>query len=118
MRGFLSVATLIAACFASTLAMAQEPGQTREQLAWFQTRTIFHSGLVGTHTIALTFDDGPNARYPGRTGGAAQAEHQGDLLHRRADGQACIREILREIADAGAFARQSQRDPSAAGLQL
>ena len=31
------------------------------QLAWFQTSTIFHSGLREAHTIALTFDDGPNA---------------------------------------------------------
>lgn len=30
------------------------------KLAYFQQRTIFHSGLVGTHTVALTFDDGPN----------------------------------------------------------
>jgi peptidoglycan-N-acetylglucosamine deacetylase len=32
------------------------------QLAWFQTSNIFHAGLKGAHTIALTFDDGPNAR--------------------------------------------------------
>ena len=31
------------------------------QLALFQTATIFHSGLTHAHTIALTFDDGPNA---------------------------------------------------------
>ena len=31
------------------------------QLALFQERTIFHSGLRNAHTIALTFDDGPNA---------------------------------------------------------
>jgi len=31
------------------------------QLALFQPRTIFHSGLTHAHTIALTFDDGPNA---------------------------------------------------------
>jgi len=31
------------------------------QLAWFQSATIFHSGLRDAHTIALTFDDGPNA---------------------------------------------------------
>ncbi len=31
------------------------------QLALFQPRTIFHSGLVHKHVIALTFDDGPNA---------------------------------------------------------
>ncbi len=31
------------------------------QLAWFQSSSIFHSGLRDAHTIALTFDDGPNA---------------------------------------------------------
>lgn len=31
------------------------------RVALFQSRTIFHSGLRDTHTIALTFDDGPNA---------------------------------------------------------
>jgi peptidoglycan-N-acetylglucosamine deacetylase len=31
------------------------------QLAWFQSSTIFHSGLRNAHDIALTFDDGPNA---------------------------------------------------------
>src|ERR1700744_5662109 len=31
------------------------------QLALFQPRTIFHSGITHAHTIALTFDDGPNA---------------------------------------------------------
>ena len=34
-------------------------GQT--QLALFQPNTIYKSGLVRAHTIALTFDDGPNA---------------------------------------------------------
>jgi peptidoglycan/xylan/chitin deacetylase (PgdA/CDA1 family) len=33
----------------------------KDQIAYFQTKNIFHSGLRGTHTIALTFDDGPNA---------------------------------------------------------
>jgi peptidoglycan/xylan/chitin deacetylase (PgdA/CDA1 family) len=31
------------------------------ELALFQPRTIFQSGLRQAHTIALTFDDGPNA---------------------------------------------------------
>ena len=30
------------------------------QLAWFQSSSIFHSGLRDAHAIALTFDDGPN----------------------------------------------------------
>jgi peptidoglycan/xylan/chitin deacetylase (PgdA/CDA1 family) len=36
----------------------------KDQIAYFQTKNIFHSGLRGTHTIALTFDDGPNANTP------------------------------------------------------
>src|ERR1700722_8045830 len=42
-------------------------GATRpsdEEIAYFQAKNIFHSGLVGTHTIALTFDDGPNQNTP------------------------------------------------------
>lgn len=31
------------------------------KLALFQEKTIFHSGIMHAHTIALTFDDGPNA---------------------------------------------------------
>jgi peptidoglycan/xylan/chitin deacetylase (PgdA/CDA1 family) len=33
-----------------------------QQLAYFQERSVFTSGLRGTHTVALTFDDGPNPR--------------------------------------------------------
>jgi peptidoglycan/xylan/chitin deacetylase (PgdA/CDA1 family) len=40
----------------------ERPAPARMQLAWFQARSIFHSGLRDMHTIALTFDDGPNAR--------------------------------------------------------
>lgn len=32
-----------------------------DRIALFQERTIFHSGLRAAHTVALTFDDGPNA---------------------------------------------------------
>ncbi len=31
------------------------------KLALFQEKTIFHSGIMHAHAIALTFDDGPNA---------------------------------------------------------
>jgi peptidoglycan/xylan/chitin deacetylase (PgdA/CDA1 family) len=44
----------------SALAGPPQPS-AKDQLAYFQTKNIFHSGLRGTHTIALTFDDGPNA---------------------------------------------------------
>jgi peptidoglycan/xylan/chitin deacetylase (PgdA/CDA1 family) len=36
-----------------------------ERVALLQSRTIFHSGLRDEHTIALTFDDGPNANTAG-----------------------------------------------------
>src|ERR1700761_1424308 len=36
-------------------------GAKDTQVALFQPKTIFHSGLVHNHIIALTFDDGPNA---------------------------------------------------------
>jgi peptidoglycan-N-acetylglucosamine deacetylase len=45
--------------------LAQAAGASGEKLAYFQTKNIFHSGLRETHTIALTFDDGPNANTPG-----------------------------------------------------
>ena len=47
-----------------TLTLPVAAGGTKEadkQLALLQQRTIFHSGLVHNHVIALTLDDGPNA---------------------------------------------------------
>jgi len=47
-----------------TLTLPVAAGGAKEpdvQLALFQPRTIFHSGLIHNHIIALTFDDGPNA---------------------------------------------------------
>jgi peptidoglycan/xylan/chitin deacetylase (PgdA/CDA1 family) len=45
---------------AAPVAADSKSGET--QIALFQQRNIFQSGLRTTHTIALTFDDGPNAR--------------------------------------------------------
>jgi len=45
-----------------TLAAAAPVAAGDTQIALFQERNIFHSGLRDAHTIALTFDDGPNAR--------------------------------------------------------
>ena len=64
MRGTVTAILLLAAALACSAAQAQEVSQKQIQLAWFQSRTIFNSGLVGSHTIALTFDDGPNANTP------------------------------------------------------
>jgi len=45
-----------------TAPVAAGGGKAHEtQMALFQQRTIFHSGITRAHTIALTFDDGPNA---------------------------------------------------------
>ena len=44
------------------ISAAAGPAQSPQtELALFQPRTIFKSGLPRAHTIALTFDDGPNA---------------------------------------------------------
>ena len=60
-RSFAAAVSL-AWLFASGVALAGPAHPSdRDQIAYFQTKNIFHSGLRGTHTIALTFDDGPNA---------------------------------------------------------
>ncbi len=64
---------LVAACICMALitdASAQPAGDkpapgVGPQIAYFQTRTLFRSGLRDTHTVALTFDDGPNFNTPG-----------------------------------------------------
>ncbi len=60
MRKVLAAALTLAVAVAGTSALAQGRGNAGTKLAWFQRHTIFHSGLVGSHTVALTFDDGPN----------------------------------------------------------
>ena len=51
--------------FLMPLAGSAQTSATRRggktELAFFQERNIFKSGLPQAHTIALTFDDGPNA---------------------------------------------------------
>src|SRR6201985_2574494 len=37
---------------------------SNNDVAYFQEKNIFHSGLRDTHTVALTFDDGPNQNTP------------------------------------------------------
>jgi len=55
--------TLAAALVASLFALSAFTisGASAQDLALLQPKTIFKSGLKGTHTVALTFDDGPNA---------------------------------------------------------
>ena len=51
--------------FACCLNAAHAQGADgKEQLAYFQPKNIYHSGLREAHTVALTFDDGPNANTP------------------------------------------------------
>src|SRR5665213_61725 len=62
MRKHIWAAVLAFAVTAPCVAFAAGAQQaSADQLAYFQTKNIFHSGLRDTHTIALTFDDGPNA---------------------------------------------------------
>jgi len=51
------------ACTAAQAGQAMQAPDS-SQVALFQTKNIFHSGLRDTHTIALTFDDGPNYNTP------------------------------------------------------
>ncbi|HEX3431631.1 MAG TPA: polysaccharide deacetylase family protein [Rhizomicrobium sp.] len=53
------VAGVLALAVAAVPANAM-PKSSAQHLAWFQPNNIYHSGLRGTHTVALTFDDGPN----------------------------------------------------------
>jgi peptidoglycan/xylan/chitin deacetylase (PgdA/CDA1 family) len=59
-----------AGLFAAAIAMAlggtasAHSAPSGQQVAYFETGTIFHSGLRDTHTVALTFDDGPNDNTP------------------------------------------------------
>jgi peptidoglycan/xylan/chitin deacetylase (PgdA/CDA1 family) len=54
-----AVAGILALLLAA--APANAANQSRDQqFAWFQPGNVYHSGLRGTHTVALTFDDGPN----------------------------------------------------------
>jgi peptidoglycan/xylan/chitin deacetylase (PgdA/CDA1 family) len=50
----------ILSALAAGLMMCAGALASDNQLAWFQSSSIFHSGLRDAHTIALTFDDGPN----------------------------------------------------------
>jgi peptidoglycan/xylan/chitin deacetylase (PgdA/CDA1 family) len=56
----------LALCAVSAPSFAQDrPSRGDVRVAYFQPSNLFHSGLKATHTIALTFDDGPNANTSG-----------------------------------------------------
>jgi peptidoglycan/xylan/chitin deacetylase (PgdA/CDA1 family) len=52
--------TVLAFLLALAFPVMVAKGEAHGQLAWLQDHSIFQSGLAGTHTVALTFDDGPN----------------------------------------------------------
>jgi len=57
------IALALGALLVLAAPVAADSQKNRDtQLALFQQRNIFQSGLRTTHAIALTFDDGPNAR--------------------------------------------------------
>lgn len=53
------ILAMVAGVAATSTALASD-----NDLAWFQSSSIFHSGLRDAHTIALTFDDGPGGATP------------------------------------------------------
>ena len=59
MRRLLSICS--AAMVALTLEMLVPSARIDPANAFFQPTNIYSSGLIGTHTLALTFDDGPSA---------------------------------------------------------
>src|SRR5512146_2998098 len=60
-----AAASLMLVCVTGSAWAGPAQPAAEDQIAYFQTKNIFHSGLRGTHTIALTFDDGPNANTRG-----------------------------------------------------
>ena len=62
MLRLLSLCAAAIVAFAAVAFVAVLPGGPIEPAnAYFQQTNIYSSGLVGTHTLALTFDDGPSA---------------------------------------------------------
>ena len=65
MRRSIFAAALLACLAVPVVALAGGAQSAPHQdLAYFQTKNIFHSGLRDAHTVALTFDDGPNQNTP------------------------------------------------------
>lgn len=54
------VATAVATVALVLAFVVLPPSQIEDANAYFQPGTIYRSGLVGTKTLALTFDDGPS----------------------------------------------------------
>jgi len=62
LRGVWAGSIALCALFglATTAAQAGTSESKADQFAYFQQKNIGRNGLRGTHTVALTFDDGPN----------------------------------------------------------
>jgi peptidoglycan-N-acetylglucosamine deacetylase len=61
---FGAVAVWAALCAVVPTAALAGGTAPSNDVAYFQEKNIFHSGLRDQHTIALTFDDGPNQNTP------------------------------------------------------
>jgi peptidoglycan-N-acetylglucosamine deacetylase len=61
MRNWIAGLFALACAASPAFCGGAQPQDNHTQLAWLQKGSLFYSGLRGTHTIALTFDDGPNA---------------------------------------------------------
>lgn len=64
MRAYIAAAFALALGIVPVAALAGDAQQASNDVAYFQEKNIFHSGLRDTHTVALTFDDGPNQNTP------------------------------------------------------
>ena len=54
------VATAVATAVLVLIFVTLPPSQIETANAYFQPNNIYHSGLIGTRKLALTFDDGPS----------------------------------------------------------
>jgi peptidoglycan/xylan/chitin deacetylase (PgdA/CDA1 family) len=61
--GHSLTAGFVAGVLVAAPVLAGDRHQERK-FAYFQATNIFHAGLRGTHTVALTFDDGPGVHTP------------------------------------------------------
>ncbi len=65
MRKYVAAAFALALGIVPVAALAGDARPASgNDVAYFQEKNIFHSGLRDTHTVALTFDDGPNQNTP------------------------------------------------------
>lgn len=61
LRALSFIATAVATAVLVLAFVTLPPSQIEPANAYFQPGNIYRSGLVGTKTLALTFDDGPSA---------------------------------------------------------